>query len=239
MVFALEDFIRKLFADPDMLRMGHHQRAEDLNLGLGWLYYSMVRIIRPEQVVVIGSYRGFAPLVMAKALLDNGGAGRICFIDPSLADDFWMDADAVRRHFMDYGIGNVIHHRCTTQEFIATEPYSALPEVGLLMVDGYHSAEQARFDYLAFLEKLSDTAVVLFHDSIYPRYSPIYDREKPYLHTVHQFMARLRETPGIELFNLPHDSGLSLVRGRPATLDFINAPFSAPPEPPQANVGSG
>ncbi|MGZ8218528.1 class I SAM-dependent methyltransferase [Methylomagnum sp.] len=224
----MEDFIRKLFVDPNMLRMGHHQRAEDMNLGLGWLYYSMVRIIRPEQVVVIGSYRGFVPLIMAKALLDNGGAGKVCFIDPSLADGFWMDAEAVRRHFIAYGISNVLHHRCTTQEFITTESYSALSEVGLLMVDGYHTAEQARFDYLAFLEKLSDAAVVMFHDSIYPRHSPIYDRENPYRHTVYQFMERLRETPGIDLFSLPFDSGLTLVRGRPAFLDFINAPFPSP-----------
>jgi hypothetical protein len=32
------DWITNLFTRPDMLLMGHHQRAEDHNLGTGWLY---------------------------------------------------------------------------------------------------------------------------------------------------------------------------------------------------------
>lgn len=221
----MESFIRELFSDREMLRMGHDQRAGDLNLGLGWLYYAMARIIRPERAVVIGSYRGFTPLVIAKALRDNLEPGEVCFIDPSLADGFWMDAETVAQYFERHGAGNVHHHRHTTQEFIATEAYAGLSNVGLLMVDGYHSAEQARFDYLAFLGKLADNAVVLFHDSLYPKLSPIYDRENPYHHTVYRFMERLRATPGLELFGLPFGSGLTLVRGRPDSLDAINAPF--------------
>lgn len=222
----MEDFIRVLFADPDMLRMGHAQRGDDLNLGLGWLYYALARIIRPERAVVIGSYRGFAPLLIAKGLADNLEGGEVHFIDPSLADGFWTDPEAVTRHFEKHGLGNVRHHRHTTQGFVATEAYAGLSDIGLLMVDGYHSAEQARFDYLAFLGKLSGTAVTLFHDSLYPRFSPIYDRANPYRHTVYQFMERLRATPGLELFDLPFDSGLTLVRGRPESLDGIDAPFS-------------
>ena len=40
-----EDFIRNLFSDPEMLRMGHQQRRDDLNLGLGWIYYALGRVI--------------------------------------------------------------------------------------------------------------------------------------------------------------------------------------------------
>ena len=63
---SLSGFIQKLFADREMLRMGHLQRTDDANLGLGWLYYAMGRIIRPEFAVVIGSYRGFTPRVIAR-----------------------------------------------------------------------------------------------------------------------------------------------------------------------------
>ena len=51
--------------------MGHNQRAEDLNLGLGWLYYGLARLIHPKSAVVIGSYRGFVPLLLGRALRDN------------------------------------------------------------------------------------------------------------------------------------------------------------------------
>src|SRR4029079_12750507 len=78
-----EEFIRQLFSNPDMLRMGHFQRLDDFNLGLGWMYYALGRIIRPSTAVVIGSYRGFAPSVIAKSLSDNTEGGEVVFIDPS------------------------------------------------------------------------------------------------------------------------------------------------------------
>jgi len=36
-----EEFIRRLFSDPEMLCMSHLQRRQDLNLGLGWMYYAL------------------------------------------------------------------------------------------------------------------------------------------------------------------------------------------------------
>jgi hypothetical protein len=42
------DWIASLLQHPDLLRMGHHQRAEDQNLGMGWLYYAFGRMIRPR-----------------------------------------------------------------------------------------------------------------------------------------------------------------------------------------------
>jgi len=222
-----EDFIRRLFADPEMLRMGHLQRPEDLNLGLGWLYYALGRIIRPKRAVVIGSLRGFAPSIIAKSLLDNVEGGEVLFVDPSYANDFWADAAQVDAHFGRLGTSNVRHYRHTTQEFVTTPAYQALADIGLLMVDGLHTAEQARFDYLAFLDKLSEDAVVLFHDSVRQKVSPIYGKDKPYTHTVCLFMERLKKIPGLELFTLPFDDGLTLVRGRPESLDEINRSFDA------------
>jgi hypothetical protein len=64
-----EEFIRRLFSDPEMLRMGHLQQRQDLNLRLGWMYYALGRIIGPSRAVVIGSLRGFAPSVIAKSML--------------------------------------------------------------------------------------------------------------------------------------------------------------------------
>ena len=43
----MQDWIDNLFQEPKLLRMGHSQRLDDLNLGLGWLYYGLVRIARP------------------------------------------------------------------------------------------------------------------------------------------------------------------------------------------------
>lgn len=223
----VENFIRNLFSDPQMLRMGHEQRLEDFNLGLGWIYYSLGRVLKPKTAVVIGSYRGFVPSLIGKALLDNGEGGKVVFIDPSHVDDFWRDPQRVNRHFSALGTPNVEHHCSTTQDFVTTQTHHALSGIGLLMVDGFHSAEQARFDYLAFADKLSDDAIVLFHDSVSARTSTIYGKDKQYDYTVHLFMERLRRTTGLEVFTLPFGPGLTMVRGRPCTRELIDAPFES------------
>ena len=64
----MREWIEQLLAFPGMAGMGHGQRARDANLGLGWAYYALARILRPRTAVVIGSYRGFVPMVIARAL---------------------------------------------------------------------------------------------------------------------------------------------------------------------------
>lgn len=221
----MKDFIHELFSNPDMLRMGHAQRLEDRNLGLGWIYYALGRIFRPEQAVVIGSYRGFVPSVLAKSLQDNDEEGEVIFIDPSYVDDFWEDPGKVQQHFTDLGIANIRHYRYTTQDFVKTDIYEKLSNIGIVMIDGYHSAEQARFDYLAFMEKMAAESVFLFHDSIHKRMSTKYGKDHPYEHTVCQLMVRLQETKGLETITLPFGSGVTLIKGRPDTLEHINMPF--------------
>lgn len=205
--------------------MGHGQSQVDNNLGLGWIYYGLARAYRVDHALVIGSLRGFVPSVIARALLDNDKQGRVSFIDPSLADDFWSDPDRVQDHFRTLGTPNVSHYRYTTQDFVETPEYATLASIGLLMIDGWHTAEQARLDYLAFLPKLNERAVVLFHDSTSTIETGIYGKEKAYRHTVHLLIERLRKTPGLQVFTLPIDSGVTLVSGLPKTLDIINQPF--------------
>ena len=208
----LTGWIRKLFEQPEMTQMGHAQRIEDLNLGLGWIYYGLTRAARPNHVVVIGSYRGFAPMVFARALADNREGGRVTFIDPSMVDDFWADPESVRAHFAAYGLDNIDHHCMTTQQFVETAAYQEMGDVDILLVDGFHTAEQARFDHEAFLPNLGGAGYALFHDSVRDRISRIYGRESPYLHTVKLYMDVLRRDPAWEVLALPFGDGLCLVR---------------------------
>ena len=208
----LTRWIERLYADPQMLRMGHHQRAADLNLGLGWIYYGLTRLLRPASVVVIGSWRGFVPLVIARAQRDNGGDGRVTFIDPSLVDDFWTDAGRTRDYFAGHGAGNICHYPLTTQQFTATGDYRALSGVGLLFIDGYHTAAQARFDYEAFAGRLSADALVMFHDSVGTRQSTLYGPDQAYDVDVSNYIAGLRQHPELQLLDLPFGAGLTLLR---------------------------
>jgi len=206
------DWVHKILAHPNLCRMGHGQRAGDANLGLGWLYYGLVRIERPKRVVCIGSWRGFVPIVLASALRDNGEGGRLTFIDPSLVDGFWRDAQRTRDWFESFGLDNVEHHRSTTQDFVGSEAFQALDPVGLLFVDGFHSEEQARFDHEAFVDKLTSEAVILFHDSIRPARSDMYGADKPYVHTAHRYLDELAGRDDLQLMDFPLDSGVTAVR---------------------------
>jgi predicted O-methyltransferase YrrM len=208
----LNAWIARLFEQPDLQYMGHNQRAGDLNLGLGWIYYGLARLLHPATAVVIGSLRGFVPLVVARALEDNHENGEVLFIDPSLADDFWRDPDAVRAYFARFGLNRVRHYLMTTQEFVQTQAYRSLDSVGLLFVDGYHTCEQARFDYEAFAGLLAPRGIVLFHDSMMERESIIYGPERAYRTTVKAYIDELKRDPGLQLFELPFGTGLTMLR---------------------------
>ena len=207
-----QDWVKAILAHQVLGTMGHAQRLEDNNLGLGWLYYALARMVRAARVVCIGSWRGFVPIVLGQALRDNGEGGRITFIDPSLVDDFWADPQRTRAWFASFGLDNVDHHRLTTQEFVATDANHNLGQVGLLFVDGYHTAEQARFDHEAFAARLTDDAVVLFHDSVRPNRSTMYGKDKRYQMTVHLYIDELKRRPQLQVMDFPFDSGVTLVR---------------------------
>lgn len=217
-MIPLNDWIAGVFEHPDLLRMGHAQRRDDLNLGLGWLYYALGRVLRPSSAVVIGSYRGFAPLVLARALADNCEGGQVQFIDPSFVDDFWKDGPSVQDYFIDLGVTNIVHHCMTTQQFIESHAYRQLEQVGIVFVDGYHSAEQARFDFAAFAEKLAPQGMILLHDSVWRQPSPIYGPGREYLRNVVDFVEELKGMPAWQVFDVPFGEGVSFVRRAAAPL---------------------
>ncbi len=208
----MTDWIAKLFASPELTRMGHNQRVEDLNLGLGWLYYSLARVIRPTTSVVIGSFRGFVPMVLGKAMADNVEAGHVVFIDPSLVDDFWKNPSAVTDYFASFGLRNIQHFPLTTQQFVETESYRALGPLGIVFVDGYHSEEQARYDFEAFRDRLAPNGIMLFHDSVRIRTSRIYGPDRLYEHRVKCFIDTLKRDAQWQVFDLPFSDGVTLVR---------------------------
>ena len=208
----MRKWIAELYADTNLTRMGHLQRASDLNLGLGWIYYGLARTIRPRTAVVIGSYRGFVPLVLGKALSENQEGGEVVFIDPSFVDDFWKDPEAVRNHFASHGVTNIRHFLMTTQEFILSETYHSLGPVGLVFIDGHHSEEQARVDYEAFESRLEAGGMALFHDTAGYRLSKMHGPERTYQHRVKDYVAQLGQVEGLQVFDIPFGDGVTIVR---------------------------
>jgi hypothetical protein len=67
----LNDWITRVLDDDGLSGMGHAQNRESGNLGFGWLYYGMARVVKPATAVVIGSYRGFVPMMLGRALAES------------------------------------------------------------------------------------------------------------------------------------------------------------------------
>lgn len=187
-----------ILSHPELTKMGHAQSPN--NLGLGWFYYAIARLIEPKVTVVIGSYRGFVPIILGQV------SNKTHFIDPSLVDDFWKQPQ--QEYFKKFG-ANVEHFLGTTQEFVRTDEYKRLTQVDLLFVDGMHTKEQAKFDYEAFERFFDNKSVALFHDSVRIRQSKIYG--EPYTHTVKEYMDDLKKDKSLQVLFLPYGDGITMV----------------------------
>src|SRR5215471_16515938 len=123
--------------------LGHHEEPATLNLGFGFIYYGLVRALRPRHVLVIGSGFGFSVVCLALGLKDNG-RGSLTFVDPSYSvlregplrtvggAAQWDDPHKVREHFRRFGLERVVtHHKVTSAEFFSHYEARGLPSIDL------------------------------------------------------------------------------------------------------------
>jgi predicted O-methyltransferase YrrM len=213
--------------DPDMIEavlqharpLGHHESAAELNLGFGFLYYALVRTLRPRHVVVIGSGYGFSVTCLALGLADNG-VGHLSFVDPAysvIADGpfktiggtaQWADPDQVRRHFSRFNVAErITHYRMLSEEFFAGYEASALPAIDMAFIDGNHSYANVKHDFCATLRHTRRNAYILLHDT------NIYVREFVRHAGVKRWLRALQREPRLfETVDFPFASGVAIVR---------------------------
>lgn len=210
---SLSSLLSEMTRSPDLWEMGHGQDFERRDLGLGWTYYGLARTLRPRLAVIIGSWRGFVPLLIGRSIQDNDNTGRLLFIDPSFADDHWRNGRA-DQYFASYGITCIEHRQQTSQEVIQGADFPQL-EVDFLFIDGLHTEEQCRLEFEAFLPRLTPEAIVLFHDSQSQIVSDIYGPERRYKHTTWRYVEELRGRADLQVFDLAIAQGVTLVQRRP------------------------
>lgn len=211
------DVIAEIFEHAKPL--GHHEDAAQLNLGFGFLYYGLVRTLRPRHVLVIGSGFGFSVVCLGLGLKDNG-TGQLTFVDPSYSllkngplqtvggQSQWDDPDKTRARFVRFGLESVVtHHRLTSEDFFNTYPASGLPAIDLAFVDGNHSFSHVQHDFQAVVCRSHKNTYVLLHDT------NLFVREL-LRHAGVKRLTRIiaRQSQDFELLDFPFSSGVSLVR---------------------------
>jgi hypothetical protein len=203
------------FAKP----LGHNEIQDSLNLGFGYLYYGAVRALRPNHVLVVGSGFGFSVVCLALGLKDNG-KGSLTFVDPSYdvlkhgplrtvgGRGYWSEPEKVKRHFGRFGVEEWIgHYKMTNKEFFPDYERLCLPKVDLAFVDGNHSLENVKYDFLEILRRSRTNTYIFLHDT------NIYIREMLRNSGVKRWLKLVRrETEFLETIDFPFSSGVALVR---------------------------
>lgn len=203
------------FAKP----FGHHEDRQNLNLGFGFLYYGVVRSLRPKHILVIGSGYGFSVVCLALALKDNG-QGQLTFIDPSysvLKDGpfktiggrgQWADNEAVATHFRRFGVEDIVtHHKLRSDEFFPRFESLNLPTIDVAFIDGSHAYKDVRYDFLQVMEHSRKNTYIFLHDT------NIFIRELLKHAGVKKWLKFLRKNDqAFEVVNFPFSSGVALVR---------------------------
>lgn len=199
--------------------MGHHQEASSLNLGFGFIYYGVVRALRPKHTLVIGSGYGFSVVCLALGIRDNG-FGLLTFVDPSyslLKDGpfktvggrgSWNDSESVQSHFQRFSVNNIVtHYRQTSEDFFAEYDSTNLPGIDVAFIDGAHDYKHVRYDFLAVLKRSKVNSYIFLHDS------NIYIREMLRHAGVKRWLKILQKNEkAFQVIDFPFSSGVALVR---------------------------
>jgi Methyltransferase domain len=199
--------------------LGHHEAPANLNLGFGFLYYALVRALRPKHVLVIGSGYGFSVVCLALALKDNA-KGNLTFVDPSysvLVDGpfktiggaaQWADEQSVTAHFARFGVdGYVTHHRLRSEEFFLRYDGLRLPEIDIAFIDGNHSYHDVKADFTSTVRHSRRNSYILLHDT------NIYVRELVRHAGVKRWLGVIKRQPELfEVVDFPFASGVAIVR---------------------------
>ena len=206
---SFAEFAQKVVAEAEP--MSQNTAAGDL--GFGWLYHGLVRNLRPDYVVAIGSCRGFMPFCAARGLQENGH-GKLLFIDPSYSGNghpgwsgrgLWSDARGVEGWIARFGLGGwMTHFKLTSAEaFPLVRGIVADGRLSLVVVDGAHTFEQSLQDFELY-SSLMYEGFVVFHDATSEDCG------------VKLSIETLRQR-GFPLVTIHREVGLSLVEIRPVT----------------------
>ncbi len=153
-----------------LIRENYHARAhnndyKNNNLGFGLLHYAFIRNIRPHNVLVIGSQRGYAPAICGIACKDEE-FGHVDFVDAGYSTEephawgglgIWKTAD--KTYWKSIGCENIIKiHNMRLENFTSDKKYQ------YIYIDGDHSYEGVKKDFYFCIDLLDSNGYMTFHD---------------------------------------------------------------------------
>ena len=181
-IIDIRSFIKSLEIsvpdDKEFLRLSklmplypENKEPDILNYERGILLYSLIAKYKPQNVLEIGTAKGYSTLCMAWAMHDYNIHGTIYTIDPALDTKFEIEID------------DEINVLTTTQLWKKIAPYEWIskikpltgysgeimskynfPKMDFAYIDGHHVYEAVEHDFYAFLNVSSNNFRILFDD---------------------------------------------------------------------------
>ena len=199
--------------------LGHNEEPDNLNLGFGFLYYGLVRALKPTHTLVIGSGYGFSVVCLALGIKDNG-SGYLSFVDPSYSllkdgplktiggNGKWSDPTKVREHFDRFKVSHIVtHYKQTSDQFFQSFDDRNLPGIDIAFIDCNHALKDVKKDFIHVLERSRKNSYLLLHDT------NIYVRELIHHAGVKRWLKIVKKDEEFfEVVNFPFSSGVAIVR---------------------------
>lgn len=191
----------------------HNNDYKRGNLGFGFIHYALIRNLRPKNILVVGSQRGYVPAICGLAC-KHEGLGRVTFVDAG----FDMNAEgeeakrswgglgiwktATKDYWKPLGLENFIEILCmTTEQFVS---HYTSREFEYIYIDGDHSYEGVKKDFNLLWDHLKEGGYMVFHDVLVEKET---DWGKC---GVKKFWEELKKTRGF--LTIPFEAGLGIIQ---------------------------
>lgn len=138
------------------------ERFRDWNYGHPLILAGFIRAMKPEVVVEVGSYRGFAACHMAKALQENNNGRLHCIDNWTLTEHVERYGDP-RAHFEENIKACGVDGWIELHQGHSSDPFMWPDKVDFCYIDGWHSYDQAYHDY--FMAKKRGATFIAFDDT--------------------------------------------------------------------------